>query len=132
MVETRHNSFASKRGLSSPPPPNPKRSKFKGQSRLLKPGLTACNFVGSVAIHLHIIANTTFIILNAADLVDTSLLSFDGFYFLLLHCFPLYDVVCLLGLQWHIWKGVLAARQFLKRKRERKLSRLAEKFGKRE
>ena len=94
--------------------------------------LTACNFADSVAIHLHIIADTTFIVLNAADLADTSLLSFAGFYFLLLHCFPLYDVVCLWGLQWHIWKGVLAARRFLKRKRERKLSGLAEKFGKRE
>nr|POE84585.1 aminopeptidase m1 [Quercus suber] len=132
MVETRRSSSASKRGLSSPPPPNPKRSKFKGQSCLLKPDLIACNFAGSVTIHLHIVADTTFIILNAADLVDTSLLSFAGFYFLLLHCFPLYDVVCLLGLQWHIWKGVLVAHRFLKWKRERKLSRLAEKFGKRE
>uniref|UniRef100_A0A7N2N0Y8 Uncharacterized protein n=1 Tax=Quercus lobata TaxID=97700 RepID=A0A7N2N0Y8_QUELO len=68
--------------------------------------LTACNFADSVAIHLHIVADTTFIVLNAADLADTSLLSFAGFYFLLLHCFPLYNIVCLLGLQWHIWKLV--------------------------
>ena len=61
-----------------------------------------------------------------------SLLSFAGFYFLLLHCFPLYDVVCLLGLQWHIWKGDLATCRFLKRKRVRKLFGLTEKFGKRE
>nr|POE70299.1 aminopeptidase m1 [Quercus suber] len=74
MVETRRSSSASKRGLSSPPPPNPKRSNFKGQSRLLKLDLTAYNFVGSIAIHLHIVADTTFIILNAADLVDTILL----------------------------------------------------------
>nr|POE78932.1 aminopeptidase m1 [Quercus suber] len=94
--------------------------------------LISCNFAGSVAIHLHIVADTIFIVLNAADLADTSLLSVAGFYFLLLHCFPLYNVVCLLGLQWHTWKGVLATCRFLKRKQERKLSGLAEKFGKRE
>ncbi|XP_075641384.1 aminopeptidase M1-like isoform X2 [Castanea sativa] len=64
---------------------------FKGQSRLpkfavpkrydihLKPDLTACNFAGSVAIHLHIVADTTFIVLNAADLsVHSASLSFDS------------------------------------------------------
>ncbi|KAL0017654.1 hypothetical protein SO802_004723 [Lithocarpus litseifolius] len=64
---------------------------FKGQSRLpkfavpkrydirLKPDLAACNFAGSVAIHLHIVADTTFIVLNAADLsVHSASLSFDS------------------------------------------------------
>lgn len=53
---------------------------FKGQPRLpkfsvpkrydvrLKPDLSACTFAGSVSIDLDIVADTKFIVLNAADL----------------------------------------------------------------
>uniref|UniRef100_A0A2N9HA77 Aminopeptidase n=1 Tax=Fagus sylvatica TaxID=28930 RepID=A0A2N9HA77_FAGSY len=64
---------------------------FKGQPRLpkfadpkrydlrLKPDLTDCKFAGSVAIDLHIVADTTFIVLNAAELsVDSASLSFTN------------------------------------------------------
>ena len=62
---------------------------FKGQARLpkfavpicynirLKPDLDACKFAGSVAIELNIVADTSFIVLNAAELsVDTASVSF--------------------------------------------------------
>ncbi|XP_030944374.1 aminopeptidase M1-like isoform X2 [Quercus lobata] len=62
---------------------------FKGQPRLpkfavpkrydirLKPDLSACKFSGSVAIELNIVADTRFIVLNAAELsVDTPSVSF--------------------------------------------------------
>ncbi|KAL4649248.1 hypothetical protein ACB092_01G001700 [Castanea dentata] len=62
---------------------------FKGQPRLpkfavpkrydirLKPDLSACKFSGSVAIELNIVADTRFIVLNAAELfVDTTSVSF--------------------------------------------------------
>ncbi|BFG18649.1 hypothetical protein CerSpe_049230 [Prunus speciosa] len=62
---------------------------FKGHPRLpkfavpkryditLKPDLTACSFGGSVAVHLDIVSDTRFIVLNAADLsVDAASLSF--------------------------------------------------------
>ena len=62
---------------------------FKGQARLpkfavpiryniwLKPDLNACKFAGSVAIELNIVADTSFIVLNAAELsVDTASVSF--------------------------------------------------------
>ncbi|KAK7840055.1 aminopeptidase m1 [Quercus suber] len=43
----------------------------------LKPDLSACKFSGSVAIELNIVANTRFIVLNAAELyVDTPSVSF--------------------------------------------------------
>lgn len=64
---------------------------FKGQPRLpkfavpkrydlrLKPDLTDCKFAGSIAIDLHIVADTTFIVLNAAELsVDSASLSFTN------------------------------------------------------
>lgn len=62
---------------------SPSRSKmdqFKGQPRLpkfavpkrydisLKPNLVACRFSGSVAVDLDIVASTTYIVLNAAEL----------------------------------------------------------------
>ncbi|KAF3951863.1 hypothetical protein CMV_022526, partial [Castanea mollissima] len=93
------NLCLSQNGARSRPPPKQRREshksksmeQFKGQSRLpkfavpkrydihLKPDLTACNFAGSVAIHLHIVADTTFIVLNAADLsVHSASLSFDS------------------------------------------------------
>ncbi|KAM4121389.1 hypothetical protein ACB094_01G001800 [Castanea mollissima] len=71
--------------------PNLQRSmeQFKGQPRLpkfavpkrydirLKPDLSACKFSGSVAIELNIVADTRFIVLNAAELsVDTTSVSF--------------------------------------------------------
>ncbi|KAM3690952.1 hypothetical protein ACJW31_09G159500 [Castanea mollissima] len=62
---------------------------FKGQPRLpkfavpkrydirLKPNLTTCKFAGSVAIELKIVADTSFIVLNAAELsIDTTSVSF--------------------------------------------------------
>ncbi|XP_021819428.1 aminopeptidase M1-like isoform X2 [Prunus avium] len=62
---------------------------FKGHPRLpkfavpkryditLKPDLTACSFGGSVAVHLDIVSDTRFIVLNAADLsVDAASVSF--------------------------------------------------------
>ena len=62
---------------------------FKGQARLpkfavpiryniwLKPDLNACKFAGSVAIEVNIVADTSFIVLNAAELsVDTASVSF--------------------------------------------------------
>ena len=62
---------------------------FKGQARLpkfavpiryniwLKPDLNACKFAGSVAMELNIVADTSFIVLNAAELsVDTASVSF--------------------------------------------------------
>ncbi|KAM4080003.1 hypothetical protein ACJW30_09G159100 [Castanea mollissima] len=62
---------------------------FKGHPRLpkfavpkrydirLKPNLTTCKFVGSVAIELKIVADTSFIVLNAAELsIDTTSVSF--------------------------------------------------------
>ncbi|XP_075638807.1 aminopeptidase M1-like isoform X1 [Castanea sativa] len=62
---------------------------FKGQPRLpkfavpkrydirLKPNLTTCKFAGSVAIELKIVADTNFIVLNAAELsIDTTTVSF--------------------------------------------------------
>nr|POE71728.1 aminopeptidase m1 [Quercus suber] len=62
---------------------------FKGQPRLpkfavpkrydirLKPNLTTCKFTGSVAIELKIVADTSFIVLNAAELsIDTTSVSF--------------------------------------------------------
>ncbi|XP_050245578.1 aminopeptidase M1-like isoform X7 [Quercus robur] len=62
---------------------------FKGQPRLpkfavpkrydikLKPNLTTCKFAGSVAIELKIVADTSFIILNAVELsIDTTSVSF--------------------------------------------------------
>ncbi|KAE9586886.1 hypothetical protein Lal_00004969 [Lupinus albus] len=57
---------------------------FKGQARLpkfavpkryditLKPDLTACRFAGSVAVDLNIVAATSFIVLNAAELSITN------------------------------------------------------------
>ncbi len=68
---------------------------FKGQPRLpkfavpkrygihLKPDLSACKFAGSVAIDLDIVADTKYIVLNAAELsVVTGSVSFTnrGFY----------------------------------------------------
>ncbi|KAL4607644.1 hypothetical protein ACB092_09G190300 [Castanea dentata] len=62
---------------------------FKGQPRLpkfavpkrydirLKPNLTTCKFAGSVAIELKVVADTSFIVLNAAELsIDTTSVSF--------------------------------------------------------
>ncbi|XP_030928047.1 aminopeptidase M1-like isoform X4 [Quercus lobata] len=62
---------------------------FKGQPRLpkfavpkrydikLKPNLTTCKFAGSVAIELKIVADTSFIVLNAAELsIGTTSVSF--------------------------------------------------------
>nr|POE73229.1 aminopeptidase m1 [Quercus suber] len=62
---------------------------FKGQPRLpkfavpkchdirLKPNLTTCKFTGSVAIELKIVADTSFIVLNVAELsIDTTSVSF--------------------------------------------------------
>jgi puromycin-sensitive aminopeptidase len=57
--------------------------RFKGQPRLpkfavpksydirLKPDLSACKFAGLVSIDLDIVANTKFIVLNAAELSVT-------------------------------------------------------------
>ncbi|KAK4599008.1 hypothetical protein RGQ29_009196 [Quercus rubra] len=43
----------------------------------LKPNLSTCKFVGSVAIELNIVADTSFIVLNVAELsIDTASLSF--------------------------------------------------------
>ncbi|XVE53865.1 hypothetical protein DITRI_Ditri03aG0036000 [Diplodiscus trichospermus] len=63
---------------------------FKGQPRLtklaipkrydlrLKPDLSACKFAGSVSIDIDIVANTQFIVLNAAELsIETSSVSFS-------------------------------------------------------
>ncbi|KAL6212263.1 hypothetical protein ACLB2K_017484 [Fragaria x ananassa] len=68
---------------------NTKMSHFKGQARLpnfavpkrydvkLKPDLVSCKFSGSVAIDLDIVADTRFIVLNAADLsVNAASVSF--------------------------------------------------------
>ncbi|XP_030928985.1 aminopeptidase M1-like [Quercus lobata] len=70
-------------------PPQKSIEQFKGQPRLpkfavpirynirLKPDLNACKFAGSVAIELNIVADTSFIVLNAAELsVDTASVSF--------------------------------------------------------
>ncbi|KAL0000750.1 hypothetical protein SO802_014531 [Lithocarpus litseifolius] len=70
-------------------PPQKSIEQFKGQARLpkfavpifynirLKPDLKACKFAGSVAIELNIVADTSFIVLNAAELsVDTASVSF--------------------------------------------------------
>ncbi|XP_065630862.1 aminopeptidase M1 [Quercus suber] len=66
-------------------PPQKSIEQFKGQARLpkfpvpirynirLKPDLNACKFAESVAIELNIVADTSFIVLNAAELsVDTA------------------------------------------------------------
>ena len=43
----------------------------------LKPNLTTCKFTGSLAIELKIVADTSFIVLNAAELsIDTTSVSF--------------------------------------------------------
>ena len=70
-------------------PPQKSIEQFKGQPRLpkfavpirynirLKPDLNSCKFAGSVAIELNIVADTSFIVLNAAELsVDTASVSF--------------------------------------------------------
>ncbi|XP_057428135.1 aminopeptidase M1-like [Lotus japonicus] len=64
---------------------------FKGQPRLpkfavpkrydisLKPDLAACRFTGSVAVDIEIVAATTFIVLNAADLsITNAAISFNA------------------------------------------------------
>lgn len=63
---------------------------FKGQPRLpkfavpraynirLKPDLIACKFDGSVSIHLDVVSDTSFIVLNAADLTVSPSVSFTG------------------------------------------------------
>lgn len=64
---------------------------FKGQPRLpkfavpkrydirLKPDLIACRFAGSVAVDLDIVAATSFIVLNAAELsITTDAVSFTN------------------------------------------------------
>ena len=55
----------------------PKSSVPKRYDIWLKPDLSTCKFDGSVAIKLKIIADTSFIVLNATELsIDTTSISF--------------------------------------------------------
>ena len=55
----------------------PKSSVPKRYDIWLKPDLSTCKFDGTVVIELSIIADTSFIILNAAELsIDTTSISF--------------------------------------------------------